>query len=160
LQIGLGSTVAFNLSPAVVAGPAWFIGAHFSNISFALEGRTLFAPAVQVSGVSVVPSVVMGSTSARIHHRAFFGCGRFEFGALNVASATNFKVDPGRSSIIGAGPRIGAEWHFADHVALRGSADLMILATPTKLQRSGNQNILWTSGQISPSLAVGLVASF
>lgn len=159
LQLGVGSSVAFNLSPAILVGPTWFIGARFSNISVALEGRALFAPTVQVDGVPIVPSVVTGSLSACLHYRALFGCGRFELGAFHLNSTAGSNPSPTNALIVGLGPRIGANWSFTNRLALRGYVDLLTVATPIKIRVGNDARPLWASFPLSPSIGAELAIS-
>lgn len=161
LQIGFESSVAFALSPAAaVVGPAWFVGARFESFSFALEGRALFAPSADAGGIAVVPSVVTGALGGCAHYRMLFGCGRFEIGSLRFRSAADLVFQPESPIIAGFGARVGAEWAFLEHLALRGHADLMTLVVPIRLHASGESRVRWALPAVSPSLGLGLVTSF
>ena len=160
LQFGLTTTLALALAPAVVVGPAWFVGARVANASFALEGRALFAPPVHVGGATIVSSVVAGSAAACLHSGALFGCARVELGGLHFTSTTDLRFEPTTPVLAGFGARAGAEWPIARGVSVRGYADLMTLATPTKLWRAQDNRLVWTSSLLSPSAGVGIATSF
>jgi hypothetical protein len=160
LHFGLAGATAINIAPTVVVGPAWLVGARISNVSVELEGRALFAPPLHAGAVSLLASVVTGSVAACLHAEILFGCARFELGALHFASAAELRIEPPSPVLAGFGARAGAEWPLTKHVVLRGYADLLTLATPVQLRLAQNNRLLWSSFLLSPSVGVGIGASF
>lgn len=160
LYFGLATAVAVNVAPTVILGPAWLVGARVSNVSFEVEGRAFFGPAFRASTVSLLASVVTGSAAACLHAGMLFGCARFELGALRFASAAELRIEPQSPVLAGLGARVGLEWPVTKHLALRGYADLLTLATPVHLRLAKDNRLLWSSLLLSPSCGVGVVASF
>lgn len=161
LRAAAGAAVAFNLSPAVLTGPAMSAGVRYSFISVALEGRALFGPTVDAGGVGVVSSYYAGSIGACGHYAALFGCGRVELGALRFQPPDGVKRAALDYFVAGAGLRIGAEWFFAEHVALNGYADLRIeMTSPIELRSAVDHRVAWSSSRPSLGLGLGLVVSY
>lgn len=154
-------SVNFNLSSAVLTGPVVSAGVRYSFLSLALEGRALFAPKVDVSGIYVVPSFYSGAVGACGHRAMLFGCGRIELGKLRFAPPDGIKAGPFDVFFAGIGVQVGAEWFFAEHIALNGYADLRFSArNPTELRASKDHRIAWSSSGLSPGLGFGLVVSY
>ncbi len=160
LRFGLATVLAIGVAPTVVVGPAWLVGARFSNVSFEVEGRALFGPAFRASAVSLLASVVTGSAATCVHARMLFGCARFELGALHFASATELRIQPPTPVLTGFGARVGMDWPITKQLALRGYADLLTLATPVDLRLAKDNRLLWGSVLLSPSCGVGVGTSF
>jgi hypothetical protein len=160
LHFGLAGAAAIGIAPTVVVGPAWLVGARMSNVSVELEGRALFAPPFHAGAVSLLASVVTGAVAACLHAEVVFGCARFELGALRFASAAEVRIEPSSPVLAGFGARAGAEWPLTKHVFLRGYADLLTLATPVQLSVAQTNRLLWSSFLRSPSVGVGIGASF
>lgn len=160
-RVAASTAVNFNLSPAVLTGPVVSAGVRYSSLSLALEGRALFAPMVDVSGIHVVPSFYSGAVAACGHHAMLFGCGRFELGTLRFEAPSGVKATPFNASFAGLGVQAGVEWFFSEHIALNGYADLRVSITnSTELRSARDHRIVWSSSRPSPGLGFGLVVSY
>lgn len=160
-RVAASTSVNFNLSPAVLTGPVASAGVRYSFLSLALEGRALFAPKVDVSGIHVVPSFYSGAVAACGHHAMLFGCGRFELGTLRFEPPSGVKATPLDVSFAGLGAQVGVEWFLSEYIALNGYADLRVsIRNPTELRASLDHRIAWSSSRPSPGLGFGLVVSY
>lgn len=160
-RVAASTSVNFNLSPAVLIGPVVSAGVRYSFLSLALEGRALFAPKIDVSGIYVVPSFYSGAVAACGHHAMLFGCARFELGTLRFEPPRGVKAVPLDVSFAGLGAQVGVEWFFSEHIALNGYADLRVSTrNPTELRTSLDHRIAWSSSRPSPGLGFGLVVSY
>jgi hypothetical protein len=161
LRVAAGAAVAFNLSPAVLSGPVVAAGVRYSFISVALEGRMLFGPTAAVGGIRVLPSFYSGAVSGCGYYRALFGCGRVEIGRLRFQPPDGVMSPPHDFFFAGAGLQLGAEWFFAEHVAVNGYADVRIATrAPIELRSSTENRVAWSSSQPSPGLGLGLIVSY
>ncbi|MEP7123316.1 MAG: hypothetical protein ABJE95_20490, partial [Byssovorax sp.] len=136
-------------------------GVRYSSVSIALEGRALFGPMVDASGVGIASSYYAGSIGACGHYAALFACGRVELGSLRFEPPDGATGTPLNFLFAGLGLQIGAEWSFAEHLALNGYAEMRIATrAPIALQFPVSHRVAWSSSPASPGLGLGLVVSY
>ena len=153
----------------VIGGVGWLAGVRWPQISAAIEGRVLFAPAAEIEGYGTRDKYDFAFGAISVSGCLYpwgtwaFVCIKSEVGAL----LSNFNNSSGwlttsRLGFVGAGLRLGGERVLTRGLALRAYAE--VLAVPLSgslgLESDGVVHTLWPGSVVSSSLGIGPVLYF
>ncbi len=158
IRIGLGASMGFGLSPAIVSpGFGGFVGVRWAWFFLSLEGRgDLPASTNGPSGAHLRTSLAVGTFAPCLHRRWLLGCGLLTVGALHGAGV-NVHPDGQTGPYLAAGLRAGVEAPFSDHFSGQITADGLITALRPRMLVGATEE--WVAPVASGSIGIRLVAS-
>lgn len=156
IQAGLSSVFAIGKAPVIVGGAGLFFGVRWRDISAAVEGRALFAPAAGIAGTSLSYSFMAASAVLCGHVEWGFACVRGEAGVLSGRSAKGY-TEPNHVSSPGLALRLARDWAVTPKLAIRPYAEFMVEGYTVRMVSIARSDALWVSWPLSASIGIGLV---
>lgn len=149
--------LATALRPA--AGLSFGLGFRVSWFSLELEAHWDPPAGADLDGVDLTTTRFVGALVPCGHVGYFIGCALAEVGPL-WGTVTGAEVTTGtqRTVYVATGGRVGVEFPFTSHLALRPTVDLL-LAVQRTVFRIENQR-RWETPTVAASFGLGLIASF
>jgi hypothetical protein len=161
-RIGATAVLGLGVAPRPAAGVAVDLGFRppfWPTFSLSVEVRA-YPPArgpAETGPAQIRTWQITGAAVPCARWSLLFGCAVLELGAL---SATSNAVHPQTATLfhLNAGPRVGVEWAFTDHLALRVSGDLLFAPVRQALRIEGQPQ--WTAPVAAGAVGLGLVTFF